>query len=282
VMRKNERVNAERRMFLFVTGVHRSGTTPLYRCLRDHPQISGFQNTGVSEDEGQHLQTVLPRGGAFGGPGRFGHHPGSHMTEADPSARSETAADLFQQWQGHWDLSKAVLAEKSPPTLLRTRLFQALFPNSRFLVIVRHPAAVALASLKGVSGLSPAALIEHWLVCHEIFLADAAHLREVQVVKYEQFVAAPRETLNAIYAWLCLQPHTGSEEVRTALNEAYAQQWQALSEASPSSEAVAAALCLEERVRRFGYSLRNWKVCEPFPEAPNIGPGKLRTTTTAS
>ena len=256
--------------FLFVTGVHSSGTTLLYRCLRDHPQISGFRNTGVSMDEGQHLQTILPRGGAFGGPGRFGYHPGSHMTEAHPAANAETAAELFRQWQGYWDLSKPVLAEKSPPTLLRTRLFQALFPNSRFLVIVRHPAVVALASLKGVSGLTLAELIEHWLACHEIFLSDAAHLHDVRVMKYEQFVAEPRETLDAVHSWLGLQPHRGGEEVRSEINAAYAQQWGVLGETMPGREEVTAALGFEERVRRFGYSLREWGICEPFPVAPNL------------
>jgi hypothetical protein len=81
--------------FVFVTGLHRSGTSPLHRCLRRHPQISGFENTGVAEDEGQHLQTVLPRGGAYGGPGRFGRHPEAHITETHPLANPETAEALF-------------------------------------------------------------------------------------------------------------------------------------------------------------------------------------------
>ena len=45
---------------VFVGGLHRSGTTPLTRCLAAHAQISGFAHTGVEEDEGQHLQTVHP------------------------------------------------------------------------------------------------------------------------------------------------------------------------------------------------------------------------------
>jgi len=43
---------------VFVAGLHRSGTSLVHRCLAAHPDVSGFADTGVPEDEGQHLQTV--------------------------------------------------------------------------------------------------------------------------------------------------------------------------------------------------------------------------------
>jgi hypothetical protein len=43
---------------VFIGGLHRSGTSIVHRCLSDHPDVSGFQSTGVWEDEGQHLQSV--------------------------------------------------------------------------------------------------------------------------------------------------------------------------------------------------------------------------------
>ena len=43
---------------ILVCGLHRSGTSLLFQILRDHPDISGFRNTGVNQDEGQHLQSV--------------------------------------------------------------------------------------------------------------------------------------------------------------------------------------------------------------------------------
>ena len=64
------------------------------------------------------LKEVLPRGGAYGGPGRFGRHPDAHMTEGHPLANVGTAAALFDQWRPHWDLSKPYLAEKVVEALI--------------------------------------------------------------------------------------------------------------------------------------------------------------------
>ena len=48
--------------YVFVGGLHRSGTSLLARSLEAHPSVSGFRDTGVPEDEGQHLQSVYPAG----------------------------------------------------------------------------------------------------------------------------------------------------------------------------------------------------------------------------
>jgi hypothetical protein len=67
--------------FVFIGGLHRSGTTLLARCLAEHPEVSGFSGTRALEDEGQHLQNVYQPGRAYGGPGRFGFDPEAHLTE---------------------------------------------------------------------------------------------------------------------------------------------------------------------------------------------------------
>src|SRR5262245_57774566 len=81
-----------------VAGLHRSGTTPLARLLSAHPEVSGFADTGVKEDEGQHLQDVYPSARQYGGAGRFGMDPRSHLTESSPLVTPENAQRLLGQW----------------------------------------------------------------------------------------------------------------------------------------------------------------------------------------
>ena len=132
--------------FVFVGGLHRSGTTLLGRCMAEHAQVSGFSGTGAREDEGQHLQTVYRAGKSHGGPGRFGFDPDAHLTEGSALVSDESRRLLLEQWGPHWDMSRPVLVEKSPPNLIRTRFLQALFPGARMIALVRHPVAVAGAT----------------------------------------------------------------------------------------------------------------------------------------
>lgn len=221
-MLQNETIT-NRRM-IFIAGLHRSGTSILHRTLRRHPAISGFHDTGVPEDEGQHLQSVYPTGAAFGGPGRFGFDPAAHMDEHHSLANADNAKKLFVQWQRHWDLTRPCLLEKSPPNLIRMRFLQRLFPNSSFIVLFRHPVAAAYATQKW-SKTSIPELLDHTLLCYERALGDLPRLERAFVMRYEDFVAHPRATLNNLVHWLGLQPLGIEEEVRGSLNEDYFRLW---------------------------------------------------------
>lgn len=154
---------------VFVDGLHRSGTSLIHNCLRDHSDVSGFSETGVIKDEGQYLQTVYPLENSLGGPGRMGFHPAAHRDEASPLVSEANARKLLGEWGRHWDLSKPVLLEKTPMNLLQTRFLQALFPGSRFIIVSRHPIAASYATKKWARDLLVHRLIEHWLICHERF-----------------------------------------------------------------------------------------------------------------
>lgn len=261
--------------YLFVTGLHRGGTSLLYRCLRRHPEISGFHDTGVPEDEGQHLQTVLPRGGAYGGPGRFAKHPDAHMTEAHPLAVPATAAALFAQWSPYWNLNKPWLAEKTPITLTRTRLFQALFPDAHFVVLVRHPIAVTLATYNALASggrvpdLTLTHLLENWLAGYETFRQDSPHLKNAAVVKYEEFADDPQRTLDAVYARLGLDSAPCGENIERRVNAAYLAQWRAMSKDAQYRSDIEQAMHLEGRFSSYGYSLLD--AAGLSSESPGVG-----------
>ena len=61
--------------YVFVCGLHRSGTTVLAHNVGKLKNCTGFENTGVTMDEGQYLQDVYPREAAHGGVGKFGFAP---------------------------------------------------------------------------------------------------------------------------------------------------------------------------------------------------------------
>lgn len=268
-------MSAPQHQLVLVAGLHRSGTTPLARLLAAHPDVSGFSGTGVKEDEGQHLQTVYPSARAYGGAGRFAFSPSAHLTEQSPLATPGSAERLFAQWSEHWDLTRPVLVEKSPPNLVMTRFLQALFPEARFLVAVRHPIVVALSTSKW-AGLTPLRrLLEHWLTAHEIFLADAPYVRRLKVVYYEHLVGDPAGTLHDVGAFLDLHGPVPQESVDARRSSTYEQQWQALRTSRNPLHRRALRRIEDElgdRIRRFGYDLDDLGTARGLPPLTTTPP----------
>ncbi len=249
--------------FAILGGLHRSGTTLLFRMLREHPEISGFANNQDAnewlgaEDEGQYLQSVYPPAIFWGGPGKFAFSPDAHLTETSEFLTEENKGKLAYEWFPFFDVSKRFLLEKSPPNILWTRFLQEVFPNSWFVIIERHPVAVSLATEKwSPTGL--VSLVEHWLVAHETFEKDRPHLRRQMAIKYENLISKPYETISSIYSFLGLAPHPTTFEATSAHNDKYFAQWKALQNDPKSSASIQECIDkFETRVRAFGYSLQD-------------------------
>lgn len=253
---------------VFIGGLHRSGTTPLARCLATHPQVSGFAGTGVQEDEGQHLQSVYPAARVYGGPGRFASDPAAHLTEESPLAGGTTAAALLAAWRPHWDTDRPVLVEKSPPNLVMTRFLQATFPHARFVIVVRHPVVVTLSTRKWARRVPLGRLTEHWFRAHDLFLTDAPHLRRLHVVKYEDLVGKPGPTLAAVADFLGLDGPIPTGTLQSGRSSSYERQWQSWARSRrPWQAAAHRRLCRRfgERAHQYGYDMRDLAVSGPFP-----------------
>lgn len=239
--------------YVFICGLHRSGTSILHDILRNQPDISGFRNTGVAEDEGQHLQTVFLPARAFGGPGKFGFHDNAAMTETHPLITDHHRQKLIAEWSRYWDLSKSLLIEKSPTNIIRTRFLQAMFPGASFIVIIRHPLAVSLATIK-MSKTGPMELMKHWLTVHETFNHDFPQLTKVLRISYEELIKQTPATLHRVSHFL------GSSVVSSGNfsdhNTRYFDFWKR-SGIRPTLNRMQLIHRYESSLKPFGYSLQD-------------------------
>ncbi len=215
--------------FIFIGGLHRSGTWLQTHCMEEHSQISRLarldEKKGIRKLEGQFLQTVYPDDSYYDGVGHLGFYPEIHLTEESPIVTDGNRGKLFEEWGRYWDLSKPYLLEKTPANLLRSRFLQAMFPSTYFMFVIRHPVAVALAEQKW-SGTSLMSLIEHWLICYETLREDVRHLNNYIVVRYEDFIKDPSGSIERGYTFLGLDSEPYDQEVDPKGNDKYFKIWE--------------------------------------------------------
>jgi hypothetical protein len=258
--------------FVFVCGLQRSGTTMLYRYLGEHPAVSALEGTARATNEGQHNQTVYPADEDHSKGGRFAFRPEARMTEDSPLVTEANRRKLFDEWARYWDTSAEVLLEKSPPNVIRTRFLQAMFPNSSFIAILRHPIPVTLATSRWGT-VKPHRLMRHWLKAHRFLVEDAPHLRRLHVIRYEDLVADPDAELARAFAFLGLRDHGPGRDraeglnadnfeqdrtLRTGVNDKYFQLWRERRR-DPVRHLYydAIDLAFERPVAGYGYSMRH-------------------------
>ena len=214
------------RRFVFIGGMPRSGTSAVYQMVGSHPDVSRLTNTKMPEDEGQYLQTIYPTGEALGAPGRFGLHPNCRLTESSPEVQV-ARGKLFDAWAPYWDLSKPLLCEKSPSNIARARFLQAVFPNSSFIFLSRHPIAYSLAIRKWDYRIPVSTTIRNWLACFRYLEEDLPHLKRGLVLRYDELTRDPKAWVRKIEEFLDLGPGMDPNHFRPGHSERYFKSWEA-------------------------------------------------------
>lgn len=209
--------------FIFVGGLHRSGTSLIYKVLGTDPKISIFSGAGVIEDEGQFLQNVYLPDAAHGGPGAFAFDPDAHLTETSALV-TEARNRLVDNWKPYWNVMKPILAEKSPANLIRSRFLQAVFPGAVFIFVIRHPIAVTMATSKW-TGAYMRQLIAHWCKAHTILMEDIEYLDRFLILKYEDVLDRPEMVQHEIAKLLGQDIKLAWPDIKNDINKKYFDRW---------------------------------------------------------
>lgn len=243
--------------FIFICGLHRSGTSLLYKILKKQSNISGFSNTIAIEDEGQHLQSVFNAANKYGGPGKFGFNKDSYLNEKSSLINESNRRRLFKEWSQYWDLSKEYLIEKSPPNLVRTRFLQALFPNSYFITILRHPIATSIATKKW-SKNSYSSLLDHWIVCHKKYINDKEKLKNSLEITYEDLIEDTEKTLQSISDFIGNKSINNKLKIKANINEKYFNEWMSMKKSIFHRFIInRTEKRFEKEINQFNYSFKN-------------------------
>jgi hypothetical protein len=231
--------------FVFVGGMHRSGTTYLADSVASGDCATGLSGSGAHMGEGQFLQDVFPQDNDIGRVTGWALDGRAHVTDRDGPPRDDIAGRLWRAWSPHWDLSKRYLVEKTPNNMTKTRCLQAAFPNSRFIIVTRHPIAQALAIRKWSHrrmqrfGVSFESLIANWLAAHACLREDQPFVRRLLVVRFEDLVLRPGPVRARVDAFL--DGHGNASRWRALDRDSafrYARYWQAATAPGARLEAL--------------------------------------------
>ncbi|MBK8284296.1 MAG: sulfotransferase [Ahniella sp.] len=186
---------------VFLVGFPRSGTTLLEQLLDAHPALASF-------DEQPFLQRVINRLNEAGQP-----YPDA-LPDLDEPRLSELRRAYFADVDRVLkDRSAQRVVDKNPLNLARAPLIDALFPNARLLLAIRHPCDVVLSCYQQ-NFRAPALAIsfETLLSTAQMYDRVMRHFQDyrerlktpLHVLRYEDLVDDTRGEAERLFAFLDL------------------------------------------------------------------------------
>ena len=158
-------------------------------------------DTGAGQDEGVQLQKEYPSAMNYGGACNFLFNKEIYLNSDHETANTKTRRCVMAQWSKNWDLSKEILLEKSPPTLVQLEYRDYLFPYvSAHIIVVRHPLYMCFVKtlsddlkanwpLKGRAKKKLRKAIDGWLRAHEFLSLQSVPsvTSKVAILQYETY-----------------------------------------------------------------------------------------------
>ncbi|MGH2952085.1 MAG: sulfotransferase family protein, partial [Solirubrobacterales bacterium] len=197
---------------IFAVGARRSGTYWLQRVLTDHPQIAGVPSESHLFSHG-----VAPLFERLQHSTRSSPQVGKVYVERDVAL--DAARDLCDAVLGGFAAAGTrYVCERTPVHALHLELIAAIYPDARFLHIIRDGRDVARSLAVQDFGPEdiPAAAAE-WRAAVEAARGAALPAEIYREVRYEQLLSEPERLLGDVYGWLGLE--ASPEVLRSAVTE---------------------------------------------------------------
>lgn len=193
----------------FIVGVNNSGTSLLQRILEETGQVSTLPH------EGQLYTRVLPRGARRGHERVFSEIASELIME--PTDSVGKAPRLVFDWMRHLDLPiKELIVEKTTVNALRMRWLQRVFPNCRFICMVRNGFAVCEGiRRKGKKSVERGA--RHWNFVNQKMISEATGVNHSLFIKYEDLVDRGSTVSRDLSEFLAIE----KKEIENALQKKY-------------------------------------------------------------
>jgi hypothetical protein len=121
----------------------------------------------------------------------------------DP-ARKIPWADVKASWEKHWDLSKPVLVEKSPPNLCRAFEIEKHFPECYFVIMTRDPYASCEAWFRRnlAGNWNKRQWVRFWIFVAQCQKANRDGLKRRLFLTYEELTEHPKRSEDRLLAFV--------------------------------------------------------------------------------
>ena len=200
--------------FLFVGGCERSGTTLVQRVLCAHSRVAGGPDlvfTGRIAELFDRMRGDYPE--------EYAARLARHYDEEELRRAFQRLLGGFLEKQAESDPAALYVSEKTPSNIFAARSLLELFPDARFLHVVRDGRDV-LASHRDVARrlrqrqrsagrrFGPRAVCGRWNRAVDVHfqLTGRAELAgRYHLVRYEELVSAPRRVVGELFAFLGLE-----------------------------------------------------------------------------